>query len=96
MEARNVARDGGRVENAAGDAGSVLADWMNRFLDARYEVHTLRDRAYAENLLAELASEGGWMEWLLRDHAGKNAGRWGCGHFGDRKQPKASPVILRG
>lgn len=86
--ARNVARDGGRVENAAGDAGSVLADWMNRFLDARYEVHTLRDRAYAENLLAELASEGGWMEWLLRDHAGEERGPVGLRAFWGRKQPR--------
>ena len=61
----------GRKVEICGDTAEAIAAWMNRFLDAHYGIHTLRDRAYVENLLAELSSGGGWMEWLTRAASGE-------------------------
>ncbi|MCD8083652.1 MAG: GNAT family N-acetyltransferase [Clostridiales bacterium] len=41
-----------------------LADWMNRFLAARYQLHTVRDEAYLRRLLREIASENGRVDLL--------------------------------
>lgn len=40
------------------------ADWMNRWLEARYEVFAVRDPAYVRRLLKELASEKGSFRLL--------------------------------
>ena len=41
------------------------AEWMERWLSARYEMHTRRDGAYVSRLLKELKSENGTLEFLL-------------------------------
>lgn len=40
------------------------AQWMNRWLEERYQVFALRTPEYVERLLKELESEAGWMEAL--------------------------------
>lgn len=42
-----------------------LASWVNRWLEARYEVYALRDEAYMRRLLKEIASEDGTLEVLF-------------------------------
>lgn len=58
----------------------ALGDWMNRWLEERFEVFCVRDRAYVELLLKELASEDGTLTLLY--HEGRLAGvrgEWGIG-----------------
>ncbi|MDO4268469.1 MAG: GNAT family N-acetyltransferase [Eubacteriales bacterium] len=42
----------------------TAAVWMNRWMDTRYQVHTVRDCAYVRQLIKELASEAGTLEAL--------------------------------
>lgn len=56
------------------------AEWMNRWLDERYQVYAVRDEAYLVRLLKELGSEDGSLE-LLYDR-GRLVGMqsfWGLG-----------------
>ena len=41
-----------------------LADWMDRWLEQRYQVYTVRDTEYLVQLLDEIASENGTMDVL--------------------------------
>lgn len=48
---------------------AVLADWMDRWLDNRYEVYAVRDEAYLRRLLKELESEDGTFDVLYHGEA---------------------------
>lgn len=55
-----------------------LAGWMERWLKNRYQVYAVRDEAYLQRLLKELASEAGTFDVLY--HEGAMAGircEWG-------------------
>lgn len=41
------------------------ADWMNRWLADRYQVYAVRDRAYVERLVKEIASEEGTLDLVF-------------------------------
>lgn len=41
-----------------------IAEWMNRWLENRYQVFARRTDSYVERLLLELESENGWLEVL--------------------------------
>lgn len=43
-----------------------MAEWMNRWLAARYQLYAVRDEAYLRRLLKEIASENGQVELLYR------------------------------
>lgn len=61
-----------------------IAAWMNQWLDLRYQVYGVRDEAYMNRLLKELASEAGTFE-VLYDGSTMVGVRseWG---LGDREQ----------
>jgi hypothetical protein len=42
----------------------LAAAYMTKWLDARYEFHTVRDRVYVADLRKEMASENGTLEFL--------------------------------
>ncbi len=49
------------------DDCSRAAEYMEKWLDKRYEMHTRRDEAYVSRLIKELASENGTLEFLESD-----------------------------
>lgn len=53
-----------REEVAQAQTVSAAAAWMMDWLQSRYQVFTIRDEAYVETLLMELASENGALEAL--------------------------------
>ncbi len=57
--------------DTAGKRGYVewLADWMNRWLERRYQVFAVRDAAYLLRLQEELASEDGTLDVLYDNDA---------------------------
>ena len=46
------------------ESAKEIADWMNEWLNARYDVFTWRDEDYVKVLLKELKSENGSLEAL--------------------------------
>lgn len=57
---------------------SEAAGWMNRWLQARYEVFAVRDLAYIKRLLKELASEKGSLRLLYdQEHLAGMISDWG-------------------
>lgn len=57
---------------------SWLAEWMDRWLARRYQVHTVRDAAYLRKLMKELASEDGSLSVLYDgDSIVGIRGEWG-------------------
>lgn len=48
---------------------AALADWMDLWLDNRYEVYALRDEAYLRRLMRELESEDGTFDVLYHGDA---------------------------
>lgn len=64
---------------------AALAEWMDRWLDNRYEVYAVRDEAYLRRLMKELESEEGTFDVLY--HREALAGvrcEWGRG----RREPR--------
>lgn len=55
-----------------GPEAEWLSQWMNRWLDARFQVYGLRDKAYLDMLQAELDSEDGHV-WGWLDSQGELA-----------------------
>ena len=64
---------------------AALADWMDRWLDNRYEVYAVRDEAYLRRLLKELESEDGTFDVLYDGDAMAGVRcEWGQG----RREPR--------
>lgn len=68
------------------DQAEVMADWLDRWLEKRYEVYAVRDKAYMELLKKELESEAGevigWYEKDGKLHALE--AWWGLGKREER------------
>lgn len=53
------------IQENDGEAVKMAADWMEKWLEKRFQVFTVRDEAYVARLLKELASENGYLSALL-------------------------------
>lgn len=82
-----------------------LAAWMNRWLERRFALHTLRDEGYLLRLYKELASERGRMELLYdQDQMVGLRAVWGlekeeqrflyCEPFYVEEKAEAKPAIM--
>ena len=67
--------DAGQLDQPASGklpGAAEVAEWMNRWLEERFDVYTIRSEEYVKRLDAELASEDGSWIFLYKD--GKLAG----------------------
>lgn len=66
-----------KKKRICGDGQDVewVAEWMNRWLEERYQVFARRTPAYVERLMKELESEDGWMEILEGCKTGDGGGQ---------------------
>ena len=77
-----TAGEDSRLRRETYSAAQILADprlireiarWQQRFLEQRFEVLAVRDEAYIRRLMAELASENGFVSLLYRQEEGETA-----------------------
>ena len=85
------------LRDSAGYRGylATLADWMNRWLEERYEVYAIRDEAYLRGLQKELKSENGTLEVIYEeDRMVGMTGWWGL-NVQEQRLLYAEPLYVR-